>query len=58
MVCRFFPIKIPASKHRGSTESSILLVGINLPCQRGVFIPNKFGLAEGRSNAALLLFGS
>ena len=26
--------------------------------QRGVFIPNKFGLAEGRRNAALLLSGS
>ena len=27
-------------------------------CQRGVFIPNKFGLAKGRANAALLLSGT
>ena len=58
-LCRFFPIWIPASKYRDSAESSFLLNAITLTLASVVFfIPNKFGLAEGRANAALLLSGT
>jgi hypothetical protein len=45
--CRFFPIRIPASKHRGSTESSILLNAVNLLLPAWCFHPEQIWAGGG-----------
>jgi hypothetical protein len=46
-VCRFFPIEIPASKHRDSTESSILWNAINLLLPAWCFHPEQIWAGGG-----------
>ena len=47
MVCRFFPIKISASKHRDSTESSIVLRAVNLLLPSWCFHPEQIWAGGG-----------
>jgi hypothetical protein len=46
-VCRFFPIRYPASKHRGSTEFSILLNAISLLLPAWCFHPEQIWAGGG-----------